>query len=103
MASPLCGESSDREMGERDAKVSELLHEAAETHRLTFRITDGADDDWRPGIRSGSSGCPSGPADGAATPPAIGADRAMGVAQPGRHSRCDGRPRAPGAAVTSSR
>ena len=59
---PLCGESSDREMGERDAKVSELLHEAAETHRLTFRITDGADDDWRPGIRSGSSGCPSCPA-----------------------------------------
>ena len=58
----LCGESSDREMGERDAKVSELLHEAAETHRLTFRITDGADDDWRPGIRSGSSGCPSCPA-----------------------------------------
>ena len=30
---PLCGESSDREMGERDAKVSELLHEAAEIHR----------------------------------------------------------------------
>jgi hypothetical protein len=56
------GESSDREMGERNAKVSELLHEAAETHRLTFRITDGADDDWRPGIRSGSSGCPSCPA-----------------------------------------
>jgi len=25
MASPLCGESSDREMGERDAKVSELF------------------------------------------------------------------------------
>jgi hypothetical protein len=59
---PFCGgESSDREMGERNAKVSELPHEAAETHRLTFRITDGADD-WPPGIRSGSSGCPSCPA-----------------------------------------
>jgi hypothetical protein len=60
---PFCGgESSDRELGERNAKVSELFHEAAETHRLTFRITDGADDDWRPGIWSGSSGCPSCPA-----------------------------------------
>jgi|GEM_PF-4753111 hypothetical protein len=49
-------------MGERNAKISELPHEAAETHRLTFRITDGADDDWPPGIRSGSSGCPSCPA-----------------------------------------
>lgn len=28
------------------ARVSELLHEAAETHHLVFRITDGADDDW---------------------------------------------------------
>ena len=33
-------------MDERGAKVSELLHEAAETHHRVFRITDGADDDW---------------------------------------------------------
>lgn len=33
-------------MDERDVKVSELLHEAAETHHRVFRITDGADDDW---------------------------------------------------------
>jgi hypothetical protein len=33
-------------MDERHAKVSELLHEAAETHHQVFRITDGADDDW---------------------------------------------------------
>jgi hypothetical protein len=33
-------------MDERTAKVSELLHEAAETHHQVFRITDGADDDW---------------------------------------------------------
>jgi len=33
-------------MDERSAKVSELLHEAAETHHQVFRITDGADDDW---------------------------------------------------------
>jgi hypothetical protein len=33
-------------MDERSAKVSELLHEAAETHHRVFRITDGADDDW---------------------------------------------------------
>ena len=31
-------------MSER--KVSELLHEAAETHHQVYRITDGADDDW---------------------------------------------------------
>lgn len=30
------------------AKVSELLHEAGETHHQVFRITDGADDDWTP-------------------------------------------------------
>jgi hypothetical protein len=28
------------------ARVSELLHEAAETHHRVFRVTDGADDDW---------------------------------------------------------
>ena len=33
-------------MDERSEKVSELLHEAAETHHRVFRITDGADDDW---------------------------------------------------------
>jgi hypothetical protein len=33
-------------MDQRSAKVSELLHEAAETHHRVFRITDGADDDW---------------------------------------------------------
>src|SRR5262249_6418610 len=27
-------------------KVAELLHEAAETHHLVYRIVDGADDDW---------------------------------------------------------
>jgi hypothetical protein len=33
-------------MDERHTRVSELLHEAAETHHRVFRITDGADDDW---------------------------------------------------------
>jgi hypothetical protein len=28
------------------APVSELLHEAAETHHQVYRIVDGADDDW---------------------------------------------------------
>lgn len=27
-------------------QVSDLLHEAAETHHRVFRIVDGADDDW---------------------------------------------------------
>jgi hypothetical protein len=27
-------------------RVSELLHEAGEVHRVVYRITDGADDDW---------------------------------------------------------
>ncbi|HEV2922531.1 MAG TPA: hypothetical protein VGW98_00720 [Solirubrobacteraceae bacterium] len=27
-------------------RVSELLHEAAETHHRVYRIVDGADDDW---------------------------------------------------------
>lgn len=27
-------------------RVSALLHEAAETHHVVFRITDGSDDDW---------------------------------------------------------
>jgi hypothetical protein len=33
-------------MEERTTKISELLHEAGETHHVVFRITDGADDDW---------------------------------------------------------
>jgi hypothetical protein len=33
-------------MDERHTRVSELLHEAAETHHRVFRITGGADDDW---------------------------------------------------------
>jgi hypothetical protein len=33
-------------MDERCARVSDLLHEAAETHHQVFRITNGADDDW---------------------------------------------------------
>ena len=33
-------------MDERAVRVSELLHEAGETHHQVFRIVDGADDDW---------------------------------------------------------
>jgi hypothetical protein len=33
-------------MDERVAKVTELLHEAGETHHRFYRIVDGADDDW---------------------------------------------------------
>ena len=33
-------------MNERESKVSELLHEAGETHHIVYRIVDGADDDW---------------------------------------------------------
>jgi hypothetical protein len=33
-------------MDERATKLSELLHEAAETHHRVFRIVDGADQDW---------------------------------------------------------
>ena len=33
-------------MDDRVAKVSELLHEAGETHHVVYRITDGADEDW---------------------------------------------------------
>ena len=28
------------------ARIRDLLHEAAETHHVVYRITDGADDDW---------------------------------------------------------
>jgi hypothetical protein len=33
-------------MDDTVGRVSELLHEAAETHHQVFRITDGVDDDW---------------------------------------------------------
>jgi hypothetical protein len=32
--------------GDAAGRVSELLHEAAETHHRVYRILDGADDDW---------------------------------------------------------
>jgi hypothetical protein len=37
----MCGMSESKQQ-----QVSELLHEAAETHHRVFRIVDGADDDW---------------------------------------------------------
>jgi hypothetical protein len=33
-------------MDNRAGRVSELLHEAGETHHAVYRITAGADDDW---------------------------------------------------------
>ena len=33
-------------MNDNAKQISELLHEAGETHHTVFRITDGADDDW---------------------------------------------------------
>ncbi|MDP9343866.1 MAG: hypothetical protein M3Q23_17605 [Actinomycetota bacterium] len=33
-------------MDDRTKRISELLHEAAETHHQVFRITDGDDPDW---------------------------------------------------------
>jgi hypothetical protein len=33
-------------MDEREMKVSELLHQAGETHHVVYRITDGDDPDW---------------------------------------------------------
>jgi hypothetical protein len=33
-------------MADTVQKISELLHEAGETHHLVYRIVDGADDDW---------------------------------------------------------
>jgi hypothetical protein len=33
-------------MNERTSRVSDLLHQAAETHHTVYRIVDGADDDW---------------------------------------------------------
>jgi hypothetical protein len=31
---------------DRDRRLAELLHEAAETHHVVYRITDGDDPDW---------------------------------------------------------
>ena len=33
-------------MADTATKISELLHEAGETHHRVYRIVDGADDDW---------------------------------------------------------
>jgi hypothetical protein len=33
-------------MDDSTRKVSALLHEAAETHHIVYRITDGTDEDW---------------------------------------------------------
>jgi hypothetical protein len=33
-------------MDDRVAKISELLHEAGETHHAVYRIVDGDDPDW---------------------------------------------------------
>ena len=33
-------------MADTVQKISELLHEAGETHHRVYRIVDGADDDW---------------------------------------------------------
>lgn len=33
-------------MGERERKVSKLLHEAGEAHHVVYRIVDGDDPDW---------------------------------------------------------
>ena len=33
-------------MDDRVAKISELLHEAGETHHVVYRIVDGDDPDW---------------------------------------------------------
>lgn len=33
-------------MKDQEARLSALLRQAAETHHVVFRITDGADEDW---------------------------------------------------------
>jgi hypothetical protein len=33
-------------MAENEGRISALLHEAAETHHIVYRITDGEDPDW---------------------------------------------------------
>ena len=46
-APPAHRTKGEREMGDRtEEKLSELLHEAGETHHAVFRITEGADEDW---------------------------------------------------------
>lgn len=32
--------------GDTTARIAQLLHEAAETHHVVYRITDGDDPDW---------------------------------------------------------
>lgn len=34
------------ESSDTTARIAELLHEAAETHHVVYRITDGDDPDW---------------------------------------------------------
>jgi len=34
------------EPGERAKRIADLLHEAAETHHVVYRIVDGDDPDW---------------------------------------------------------
>jgi hypothetical protein len=36
----------EEHMDDRETKISGILHEAAETHHIVFRITDGEDPDW---------------------------------------------------------
>lgn len=33
-------------MNDKEKEVSELLHEAAETHHVVYKLVDGNDDDW---------------------------------------------------------
>jgi hypothetical protein len=40
------GRGADMSGSKQQQQVSELLHEAGETHHRVFRIVDGADDDW---------------------------------------------------------
>src|SRR6266545_5416329 len=42
-------------MDERTQRVDDLLLEAGEVHHVVYRITDGADDDGAPSMRTGSS------------------------------------------------
>jgi hypothetical protein len=36
----------ERRTMQTNSKIAELLHEAAETHHVVYRITDGEDPDW---------------------------------------------------------
>jgi hypothetical protein len=40
---------------DRDRRLAELLHEAAESHHTVYRISDGDDPDWPRGMPPGSS------------------------------------------------